>query len=106
MAGEAEFLVQVRGALALVTLNRPKALNALTLDMCRQLDAQLADWAADPSVAAVLIKGAGERAFCAGGDVVAIYESGRGTVPSRRNSFAPNTASTGGFSISPSPSSR
>jgi enoyl-CoA hydratase len=78
MAGEAEFLVQVRGALALVTLNRPKALNALTLDMCRQLDAQLADWAADPSVAAVLIKGAGERAFCAGGDVVAIYESGRG----------------------------
>ncbi len=76
--GDAEYLVELRGPLALITLNRPQALNALTWAMCRGLDAQLAAWERDPAVAAVLIKGAGERAFCAGGDVVAIYDSARG----------------------------
>ena len=78
MSGEAEILYERRGAVALVTLNRPKALNALTTAMCRELDARLAAWAGDPEVAAVIVKGAGERAFCAGGDVVVIYNSGRG----------------------------
>ncbi|MDH3474282.1 MAG: enoyl-CoA hydratase/isomerase family protein [Rhodospirillales bacterium] len=78
MTGEPEMLVELRGALARVTLNRPKALNALTPEMCRELDARLAAWAEDPAVAAVLIQGTGERAFCAGGDVVTIYESARG----------------------------
>ena len=73
-----DLLFQRAGALALVTLNRPKALNALTIEMCRRLEAQLGQWAEDPGVGAVLIKGAGERAFCAGGDIVAIYNSGRG----------------------------
>jgi enoyl-CoA hydratase len=66
------------GAVATVTLNRPRALNAFTLDMYRRLDPMLSAWEADPAVRAVLVRGAGERAFCAGGDVRAIYEAGRG----------------------------
>src|SRR5438067_8983192 len=66
------------GGVAAVTLNRPQALNAFTLNMYRRFDPILRAWAADSSVKAVLIRGAGERAFCAGGDVRAIYEAGRG----------------------------
>jgi enoyl-CoA hydratase len=58
-----------RGDLMVVTLNRPRALNALTLPMCRALDAGLRSWQEDPAVGAVLIKGEGDRAFCAGGDI-------------------------------------
>jgi enoyl-CoA hydratase len=66
------------GGVATVMLNRPQALNAFTLGMYRQLDPMLRAWAEDPSVHAVLIEGAGERAFCAGGDVRAVYEAGKG----------------------------
>ncbi|HEX5080170.1 MAG TPA: enoyl-CoA hydratase/isomerase family protein [Geminicoccaceae bacterium] len=62
-----------RGELMVVTLNRPQALNALTLSMCRALDEGLRAWQADPTIGAVLIKGAGERAFCAGGDIRWLY---------------------------------
>jgi enoyl-CoA hydratase len=58
-----------RGDLMVVTLNRPRALNALTLPMCRALDEGLRAWQADPAIGAVLIKGEGDRAFCAGGDI-------------------------------------
>ncbi|TWB44476.1 enoyl-CoA hydratase/isomerase family protein [Nitrospirillum pindoramense] len=67
----------VRGAIGHVLLNRPKALNALTLDMIRVIDPQLAAWATDPAVKAVVIQGAGDRAFCAGGDVRAVWDSGK-----------------------------
>src|SRR6185437_14505247 len=63
---------------ATVTLNRPQALNAFTLGMYRAFDPRLRTWTDDPAVDAVLIRGAGERAFCAGGDVRAVYEAGRG----------------------------
>lgn len=66
-----------QGRLGVVTLDRPKALNALTLEMIRALDPMLAQWAHDHSVQAVVIRGAGEKAFCAGGDVRAVYEAGR-----------------------------
>src|SRR4029077_431904 len=66
------------GGLATVTLNRPQALNAFTLDMYRRFDPMVRAWADDQGVKAVLIRGAGDRAFCAGGDVRAIYEAGRG----------------------------
>ncbi len=76
--GDPAELSQARfGGLVVVTLNRPQALNALTLAMIRRLDALLAAWAADPAIAAVAIAGAGERAFCAGGDVRALYDAGR-----------------------------
>jgi len=59
--------------LARIRLNRPAALNTLTLDMCEQLLAQLQAWRSAPEVKAVVIRGAGDRAFCAGGDVVGLY---------------------------------
>ncbi len=77
MNDAAEILFERRGSIGLVTLNRPKALNALTLGMIRQFDPQLRDWAADPAINAVVIQGAGEKAFCAGGDVVSLYEAGK-----------------------------
>jgi enoyl-CoA hydratase len=73
-----EILIERRGGLGLVTLNRPKALNTLTLGMYRRFDPALIAWARDPAVHAVAVRGAGERAFCAGGDVRAIWEAGRG----------------------------
>jgi enoyl-CoA hydratase len=72
-----EVLFEVAGSVGLVTLNRPQALNALTLAMVRALDAQLRAWSSDPKVRCVVIRGAGERAFCAGGDIRALYDSGK-----------------------------
>ena len=57
-----------------VTLNRPRALNALSFAMCQALDAGLSAWRTDPEVRAVVIKGTGERAFCAGGDIRSLYD--------------------------------
>ncbi|MBV8976397.1 MAG: enoyl-CoA hydratase/isomerase family protein [Alphaproteobacteria bacterium] len=72
-----EVLFERRGRLGLITLNRPKALNALTRDMCVSMLAQLSQWAADADIAAVAIQGSGERAFCAGGDIRSLYDSGK-----------------------------
>jgi len=73
-----EILFERRGAAALITINRPKALNALTLPMFHALDPQIAAWEADPEVTCIVVRGAGGKAFCAGGDVRAIAEEGRG----------------------------
>ncbi|EON12942.1 enoyl-CoA hydratase/isomerase family protein [Pandoraea sp. SD6-2] len=70
-----EVLFEVVNGLGVITLNRPRALNAITHGMVRAMWAQLNAWAQDPAVRAVLIEGAGEKAFCAGGDVRALYES-------------------------------
>jgi enoyl-CoA hydratase len=70
-----DVVAEVRGGLGLITLNRPKALNALSLEMIRAIEAALAAWAADDLVRAVLIRGAGGKAFCAGGDVRAVAAS-------------------------------
>ncbi|XXF78860.1 enoyl-CoA hydratase/isomerase family protein [Myxococcaceae bacterium GXIMD 01537] len=70
-----DVLLETRGPLGLVTLNRPKALNALDLGMIRALDPQLRAWRRDASIQAVVIRGAGGRAFCAGGDVRAVAAS-------------------------------
>lgn len=59
----------------LLTLNRPKALNSLNLEMVQQLYQQLSTWQEDESVAFVVIQGEGDRAFCAGGDISALYHS-------------------------------
>jgi enoyl-CoA hydratase len=83
LARDGELLVRSDGALRRITLNRPQALNALTLDMALAMTALLGEWAANPTVGAVLLDGAGERAFCAGGDIRALYEAaGRGAVMS------------------------
>lgn len=70
-------LSRVTGNLGHITLNRPKALNALTTEMCVEITRLLRDWAIDPNIGAVLVDGAGERAFCAGGDVVMLHDSGK-----------------------------
>lgn len=70
-----ELRAERRGRTGLVTLDRPAALNALTHDMVVRLDAVLRDWAADRDIERVVVAGAGERAFCAGGDVRALYEA-------------------------------
>src|SRR6516162_6768833 len=75
---EEEILLGCEGGLATLVINRPKALNALTLDNYRRFAPALRAWAIDPSVHAVVVRGAGERAFCAGGDVRAVYEAGCG----------------------------
>tara|TARA_R110000782_G_C14819243_1_gene413914 strand:+ start:15452 stop:16552 length:1101 start_codon:yes stop_codon:yes gene_type:complete len=64
-----EIVPKVRGRLGVITLNRPRALNALNLNMVEQLEVILADWANNPAIDAVLLRSASERAFCAGGDM-------------------------------------
>lgn len=76
MTETADILLERRGALGLVTLNRPQALNAVTIGMVRALHPKLEEWAADPTIQAVAIRGAGERAFSAGGDIRQIWEQG------------------------------
>jgi enoyl-CoA hydratase len=73
---EAEILFENRGAVGLVVLNRPKALNALTRDMCLALADKLRAWERDASIKLVVVRGAGDRAFCAGGDIRRLYDSG------------------------------
>ena len=78
MSDTDEILLGREGGLATLIINRPKALNALTLDNYRRIDPALRAWEADTSVHAVVVRGVGDRAFCAGGDVRAVYEAGRG----------------------------
>ena len=73
MSEEIRFTVE--GGLATIELTRPKALNALTLGMIREMHPRLDAWEDDETVLAVVIKGEGEKAFCAGGDVRAVYRS-------------------------------
>jgi enoyl-CoA hydratase len=72
-----DLIVARQGSLGRLTLNRPKALNALTRDMVRTIHRALLDWRTDDSVVAVLIDGAGERGLCAGGDIRSIYDSAK-----------------------------
>ena len=68
-----EVVVRVTGACGRITLNRPRALNALTLEMVRTMSDALSSWAHDASVRFVILDGAGERGLCAGGDIRAMY---------------------------------
>ena len=72
-----DILFERRGAAGIVTLNRPRALNAITHGMIRALHAQLVRWADDAAVTRVVIQAAGERAFCAGGDIRYLYDLGQ-----------------------------
>ncbi|MCO6060942.1 enoyl-CoA hydratase/isomerase family protein, partial [Pseudomonas sp. MOB-449] len=71
----APVLAEVRNRIGHLTLDRPEGLNALTLDMVRALHQQLLAWAENPAVLAVVLRGRGEKAFCAGGDIRMLYES-------------------------------
>jgi enoyl-CoA hydratase len=64
-----------RGALGLLTLDRPQALNALTHGMIAAITARLTEWAGDGAIRCVAIRGEGDRAFCAGGDIRAVQQA-------------------------------
>ncbi|MFF1738403.1 enoyl-CoA hydratase/isomerase family protein [Streptomyces mirabilis] len=70
-------LLRTEGRAAYLTLNRPKALNALTHAMVRRIDRALTAWEHDPAVETVVLTGAGERGLCAGGDIRAIHDDAR-----------------------------
>ncbi|WP_225821795.1 enoyl-CoA hydratase/isomerase family protein [Streptomyces naphthomycinicus] len=70
-------LLHTEGRSARITLNRPRALNALNHEMVRRIDAALTAWEHDPAVETVVITGAGERGLCAGGDIRAVHDDAR-----------------------------
>jgi enoyl-CoA hydratase len=74
----ADILIRVEGRAGRLTLNRPKALNALTHPQVTKIAAALAAWEADPKVEVVVLDGAGDRGLCAGGDVRVMHESRTG----------------------------
>ncbi|KAM6268455.1 3-hydroxyisobutyryl-CoA hydrolase, mitochondrial isoform 3-T3 [Porphyrio hochstetteri] len=73
----AEVLLEKRGGAGIITLNRPKALNALNISMIQQIYPQIKTWEQDPETFLIIIKGTGGKAFCAGGDIRAITEAGK-----------------------------
>ncbi|MDH6281484.1 enoyl-CoA hydratase [Prescottella agglutinans] len=93
---EPEVIVERVGGLGRITLNRPKAINALNHAMVQTMAPALLEWAEDESVHAVLLTGAGERGLCAGGDIVSIYhdarEGGSGSKDFWRDEYVLNAA--------------
>lgn len=82
-----EILFETRGKAGIVTLNRPKALNAVTRTMVGDLHARLIAWADDPAIAAVVVKAAGEKAFSAGGDIRQLHDWGKAKNPAIRDFY-------------------
>ena len=77
MNAEPPVLGEVRHGAGILTLNRPQVLNSLNIPMFALIHARMREWADDPRVRAVIVRGAGHKAFCAGGDVRALYEAGK-----------------------------
>jgi enoyl-CoA hydratase/carnithine racemase len=77
VGAEPDLIVRREGAAGIIRLNRPKAINAMTLEMSIGIDTALDQFEADPAVALVLLEGAGERGLCAGGDIRGLYESSK-----------------------------
>src|SRR6204780_1618033 len=71
---EGDLIVRREGSAGIIRLNRPKAINAMTLEMSLAIDAAVDQFEADPAVAVVILEGAGERGLCAGGDIRGLYE--------------------------------
>jgi enoyl-CoA hydratase len=77
MDDSAEIICERREEAGVITLNRPRALNALNLTMVREMRRALDAWAQDPGVTRIVVQGAGEKAFCAGGDIRQLTELGQ-----------------------------
>jgi enoyl-CoA hydratase/carnithine racemase len=88
MTMDKEILFETRNHVGFVTLNRPAVLNALSYSMILEMHAQLREWAEDPSIYAVVVRGAGDKAFCAGGDVRAVHASFTPSSSAHRDFFA------------------
>lgn len=78
---EAEVIVETKGAVGIISLNRPKAINSLTLPMVRGLFEALQRFEDDPVISCVVLRGEGERGLCAGGDVRIIHDLGKAGDP-------------------------
>src|SRR6267378_7043879 len=76
-APEGDLIARREGSAGIIRLNRPKAINAVTLEMFRDIDKALDQFEADPAVAVIVLEGAGERGLCAGGDIRALYDSSK-----------------------------
>ncbi len=74
---ERDLIARREGAAGVIRLNRPKAINAVTLEMFRDVDKALDAFEVDPAVGLILLEGAGERGLCAGGDIRALYEDSK-----------------------------
>ena len=74
---EGDLIARREGSAGIIRLNRPKAINAVTLEMFRDIDKALDEFEADPAVAVIVLEGAGERGLCAGGDIRALWESSK-----------------------------
>lgn len=74
---EGDLIVRREGAAGIIRLNRPKTINAVTLEMFRDVDKALDQFEIDPAVAIILLEGAGERGLCAGGDIRTLWESSK-----------------------------
>src|SRR3954453_13214891 len=74
---DADLIVRREGAVGVIRLNRPKAINAVTLEMFRDIDKALDRFRRDPAIGLILLEGAGERGLCAGGDIRALFESSK-----------------------------
>ena len=77
VASEPDLIVRREGAVGVIRLNRPKAINAVTLEMFRDIEKALDQFEPDPAIGLILLEGAGERGLCAGGDIRALYESSK-----------------------------
>jgi enoyl-CoA hydratase len=87
MTDQPEVLTRVEAGVGRITLNRPKALHALTTNMCRLMTGALLAWRGDDAVHTILIDHSGERGFCAGGDIRMLAESGAGDGAEAREFF-------------------
>jgi enoyl-CoA hydratase len=74
---DGDLIARREGAAGIIRLNRPKAINAVTLEMFHDVDRALDAFEADPEVAVIVLEGAGERGLCAGGDIRALWESSK-----------------------------
>jgi enoyl-CoA hydratase len=74
---EGDLIARKEGSAGIIRLNRPKAINAVTLEMFHDIDKALDAFEADPAIAVIVLEGAGERGLCAGGDIRSLWESSK-----------------------------
>lgn len=103
MLDSPEVLFAVDGVVGRVSLNRPRALNALTPGMCAGIRRRLEEWAADDEIRVVVATGEGGRAFCAGGDVRRVWEAAREDPVRARGFFADEYAMDAAIADFPKP---
>jgi len=77
VAAEGDLIARKEGSAGIIRLNRPKAINAVTLEMFHDIDRALGAFEVDPDIAVIVLEGAGERGLCAGGDIRALWESSK-----------------------------